>query len=40
MYAQHEDGDDFLIPGKNSNIDLEVAKAWSMFGADMKSANV
>jgi hypothetical protein len=40
MYAQHEDGDDFLIPGKSSNIDLEVEKAWSMFGADMKNANV
>lgn len=35
MYVQEHDGSDFLIPGKNSSVDLEVAKAWKMFGGDL-----
>ena len=36
MYVQEHDGTDFLFPGKGGNVDLEVAKAWKMFGSDMK----
>lgn len=39
MYVQDKDGD-YLIPGKLGNVDLEVAKAWKMFGADLKSAAI
>ncbi|TVY82277.1 Fe-regulated protein [Lachnellula suecica] len=40
VYAQHEDGSDFLMPGKDSNVDLAVAKAWKTFGADFKDSDV
>ncbi|KAH7409393.1 oxidoreductase [Cadophora sp. MPI-SDFR-AT-0126] len=29
---------DYMFPGKGKNIDLEAAKAWKMFGADLKNA--
>lgn len=28
-----------MFSGKLKNIDLEAAKAWKMFGADMKNAS-
>jgi len=37
MYLKHEDGDEFLYGGKSSNVDLEVEKAWKMFGGDMET---
>lgn len=37
MYMQDESRD-YLIPGKLGSVDLEVAKTWKMFGADMKNA--
>jgi hypothetical protein len=36
MYMQEYDGIDFLFPGKSGNMDLEVAKAWKMLGADLR----
>lgn len=38
MYAKHEDGDEFLFGGKNSNVDLEVEKVWKMFGGNMENS--
>jgi len=40
MYIQEDDGTEVLFPGKNGNVDLEVAKAWKMFGADLKLAAI
>jgi len=37
MYMQDQSRD-YLIPGKAGSIDLEVAKTWKMFGADMNEA--
>ena len=28
-----------MFPGKLKDVDLEVAKAWKLFGADMKDAS-
>lgn len=36
MYVQEQDGTDFLFSGKSGNVDLEVAKAWKLLGADLK----
>ena len=37
FYAQDEKRD-YMFPGKANNVDLEVAKAWKMFGANMNNA--
>jgi hypothetical protein len=39
MYVQEEDRTDFLFSGKSWNVDLEVANAWKMLGADLKKRN-
>ena len=36
MYVQDYDGTDFMFQGKSRNVDLEGAKAWKMFGADLQ----
>ncbi|KAE9380356.1 putative amid-like NADH oxidoreductase [Stipitochalara longipes BDJ] len=36
MYILEHNGTDFLFPGTDGNVDLEVAKAWKMFGADFE----
>lgn len=33
MFMQDENGSDYLFPAKGGNVDLEVEKAWKMFGA-------
>ncbi|KAH6710955.1 hypothetical protein BKA61DRAFT_107045 [Leptodontidium sp. MPI-SDFR-AT-0119] len=38
IYTQDEKRD-YMFSGKLKNIDLEAAKAWKMFGADMKNAS-
>jgi apoptosis-inducing factor 2 len=35
-YLQEYDGTDFMFPGKGGHVDLEVAQAWKMFGADLQ----
>lgn len=40
LYAQHEDGDEFLIPTKSKKVDLDVEKAWKLLGGDIKTAHV
>ncbi|PVH88900.1 putative AMID-like mitochondrial oxidoreductase [Cadophora sp. DSE1049] len=37
FYVQDEKRD-YMFSGKGKNIDLEVAKVWKMFGADLKNA--
>tara|TARA_R110002060_G_scaffold67105_1_gene75873 strand:- start:3374 stop:3499 length:126 start_codon:yes stop_codon:yes gene_type:complete len=39
FYVQDEKRD-YMFPGKAKNIDLEVAKAWKMFDADMNNAAI
>jgi hypothetical protein len=36
MYVQEYDGTDFMFQGKSGNMDLEGAKAWKIFGADLR----
>jgi hypothetical protein len=36
MYVQEYDGTDFMFQGKSGNVDLEAAKVWKMFGADLQ----
>ncbi|KAH7336231.1 hypothetical protein BKA65DRAFT_505951 [Rhexocercosporidium sp. MPI-PUGE-AT-0058] len=38
IYTQ-DNNRDYMFSGKLKNVDLEVAKAWKMFGADMKNAS-
>jgi hypothetical protein len=35
-YLQEYDGTDFMFPGMGGHVDLEVAQAWKMFGADLQ----
>ncbi|KAH6665721.1 putative amid-like NADH oxidoreductase [Halenospora varia] len=34
MFMQDENGSDYLFPAKGGNVDLEVERAWKMFGAN------
>ncbi|KAG9234417.1 putative AMID-like mitochondrial oxidoreductase [Amylocarpus encephaloides] len=40
IWAQDPDGSEFLISGKNKNIDLEVKRAWGHFGAKYEDIKV
>jgi hypothetical protein len=35
MCVQEHNSSGFLIPGENSHVELEVAKACKMFGSDL-----
>ncbi|RSL42401.1 hypothetical protein CEP53_012216 [Fusarium sp. AF-6] len=39
VYAMENDGSDVMVPG-NGHLDLDIARAWSQFGADFKQASV
>lgn len=38
VYAMDDDGSDIMVVGHKGKIDLDIAKAWKMYGADIKSA--
>lgn len=37
IYSTDEKGKDVMFPSRSQALDLEVEKAWSMFGADIKT---
>lgn len=39
-YIQDSDGSEFLIPGKNSEIDLEVKNIWKMLGTKLEESTI
>lgn len=39
MYSMESDGNDMLLSGEDGKLELEVEKAWSMFGADYRTAD-
>ncbi|KAI8717334.1 Pyr-redox-2 domain-containing protein [Fusarium sp. LHS14.1] len=39
IYAMENDGSDVMAPGKG-HLDLDIARAWSQYGADFKQASV
>lgn len=39
IYTRDTDGSDILVPLKNGPEDMDIGRAWSMFGADIKQAN-
>lgn len=36
-YSMESDGNDLLVAGNDGKVDLEVEKAWGLFGADYSS---
>lgn len=39
IYAIDANGSDVLVPAKNGSLDLDIKRAWKMYGADSKLAN-